>query len=43
MFVIPKPLAIDELETLLLEYGLLGDPVEEEVAEERKRRRPEPR
>jgi len=34
MFVIPKPMAIDDLESLLLEYGLLGDAVEEEVAEE---------
>jgi nitrogenase iron protein NifH len=32
LFVIPKPMAIDDLEALLLEYGLLGDAVEEEVA-----------
>ena len=31
MFVIPKPMAIDELETLLMEYGLLGEDVAEEV------------
>ena len=29
LFVIPKPIDMDELETLLVEYGLLG----EEVAE----------
>ena len=34
LFVIPKPIDIDELETLLVEYGLLGEEVEEEVAEE---------
>ena len=36
LFVIPKPMAIDDLESLLLEYGLLGDgdEVAEEVAEE---------
>ena len=31
LFVIPKPMAIDDLESLLLEYGLLGDDVAEEV------------
>ena len=34
LFVIPKPIDMDELETLLVEYGLLGEEVEEEVAEE---------
>jgi nitrogenase iron protein NifH len=33
LFVIPKPMAIDDLEALLLEYGLLGDEVAEEVVE----------
>ncbi|MGZ3379739.1 MAG: nitrogenase iron protein [Isosphaeraceae bacterium] len=32
LFVIPKPIDMDELETLLVEYGLLGEEVEEEVA-----------
>ena len=32
LFVIPKPMAIDDLEALLLEYGLLGDAPEEEMA-----------
>jgi nitrogenase iron protein NifH len=27
MFVIPRPLPIDQLESLLLEYGLLGEVV----------------
>ncbi|MGZ3391425.1 MAG: nitrogenase iron protein, partial [Isosphaeraceae bacterium] len=31
LFVIPKPIDMDELETLLVEYGLLGEEVEEEV------------
>jgi len=34
LFVIPKPMALDELELLLVEYGLLGEEVAEEVAEE---------
>ena len=34
LFVIPKPIDMDELETLLVEYGLLGEEVEEEVEEE---------
>jgi nitrogenase iron protein NifH len=33
MFVVPKPMSIDALESLLLEYGLLGDDVAEEEAE----------
>ena len=31
LFVIPKPMEMDELETLLVEYGLLGDDVAEEA------------
>ena len=31
LFVIPKPIDMDELETLLVEYGLLGEEVAEEV------------
>ena len=34
LFVIPKPIDMDELETLLVEYGLLGEEVAEEVEEE---------
>ncbi|MGZ3354098.1 MAG: nitrogenase iron protein [Isosphaeraceae bacterium] len=34
LFVIPKPIDMDELETLLVEYGLLGEEVAEELAEE---------
>ena len=34
LFVIPKPIEMDELETLLVEYGLLGEEVAEEVEEE---------
>jgi len=34
LFVIPKPMEMDELETLLVEYGLLGEEVAEEVEEE---------
>jgi nitrogenase iron protein NifH len=34
LFVIPKPIGLDELELLLVEYGLLGEEVAEEVAEE---------
>src|SRR5271167_2320928 len=33
LFVIPKPIEMDELETLLVEYGLLGEEVAEEVEE----------
>ena len=33
LFVIPKPIDMDELETLLVEYGLLGEEVAEEVEE----------
>ena len=31
LFVIPKPIEMDELETLLVEYGLLGEEVSEEA------------
>ena len=31
LFVIPKPIDMDELETLLVEYGLLGDDVAEKA------------
>ncbi|MGA9921916.1 MAG: nitrogenase iron protein [Isosphaeraceae bacterium] len=31
LFVIPKPIDMDELETLLVEYGLLGEEVSEEA------------
>ena len=34
LFVIPKPIDMEELETLLVEYGLLGEEVAEEVEEE---------
>jgi len=34
LFVIPKPMELDELELLLVEYGLLGEEVAEEMAEE---------
>ncbi len=33
LYVIPKPIEMDELETLLVEYGLLGEEVPEEVEE----------
>ena len=32
--MIPKPIDMEELETLLVEYGLLGEEVAEEVEEE---------
>ena len=31
LFVIPKPMEMEELETLLVEYGLLGEEVSEEA------------
>jgi nitrogenase iron protein NifH len=34
LFVIPKPIGLDELELLLVEYGLLGEEVAEEMAAE---------
>ncbi len=33
LYVIPKPIEMDELETLLVEYGLLGEEVAEDVEE----------